>query len=239
MKHSSVVPRSRLILVCLARFVLPGSIPVSAVAEPFQISPGTVNQQVTVVGRLELAGKNYFLDPRFVIVDDQNIQTIVTAWAPLELPPAPPGVPHPVSQSTMQNYLHQQLSFVGIHRVVAGTSGPITLGAPGDDYLEVTSVVDVATGVQILKAATSTAPFNGKPDPKASPVTGTQPTGTPVPAGRSASPPGASQPTQPQQRIAAAAAQALAAQRTGSQQPTTPLLSPRRPGDPAPPVRDK
>jgi hypothetical protein len=50
-----------------------------------------VGQKVTVQGRLILAGRNYFTDPRFVLVDEQGETIPVSAWAPLDFPPPMPG----------------------------------------------------------------------------------------------------------------------------------------------------
>ena len=80
----------------LVVFVLP-EVSFSAGAPGLQASDGTLNQSVSVIGRIELAGKNYFLDPRFVIVDDQGNFFPVTSWAPLELSPRRPGTPPPAA----------------------------------------------------------------------------------------------------------------------------------------------
>ena len=141
------------------RFVLLGCVlvfcaRVAPAATAIPLPPNTVDQQVTVVGRLDLAGKNYFLDPRFVLVDEHNARVAVTMWAPLEIPPLPPGVPHIATVATMAAYLHHQLSITGIHRLVPPTPGPPTrLGAQGDSYVEVQTVTEVATGKVVYAAA--------------------------------------------------------------------------------------
>lgn len=119
---------------------------------------GTLDQRLTIRGRLQLAGENYFLDPRFVIVDEHNHVISITTWAPLEIPPSPPGAPHPVSVlRTMQDYLDRTLSVIGIHRMVTGTAGqPSLLGAPGESYLEVEVVTDVETGEVVFSALGAT-----------------------------------------------------------------------------------
>ena len=155
-RQSVVVPLLRLIIVCSAISMTVPDRPVTAAPSVFQFPSGSVNQKFRVVGRLELEGQNYFLDPRFVIVDDQDNRVLVTTWAPLEIPPAPPGAPHPASNArTMKDYLHQRFSVIGIHRVVvesAGQSG--FLGAPGDSYLEVLTVTDYLTGKTAFTATT-------------------------------------------------------------------------------------
>jgi len=125
---------------------------------------GTINQRLTVEGRLELGGENYFLDPRFVIVDEQNNRTVVTSWAPLEIPPMPPGAPKPAAAPrTMRHYLHRRFSIIGVHRVVV--RGPIQrspIGAPGESYLEVEVVTELTTGNVVFKASSTTEPSTGE-----------------------------------------------------------------------------
>ena len=187
-RQSTVVLLARLILVFFPLVAVAQDAMPPAVPEPFQFAAGTVNQRVTVVGRLELEGRNYFLDPRFVLVDDQNNRIPVTSWAPLELAPAPPGAPRPGSQGrTMQDYLHQHFSVVGIHRVIVGSpSQPGLLAAPGESYLEVQSVIDITTGTPIFNATSAMAPPNVGPDANVGSVTGPQPTEAQRPAAAAA-----------------------------------------------------
>jgi hypothetical protein len=126
-----------------------------AAPAPFQASTDTSDQSVTVVGRLELDGDNYFLDPRFAIVDAQNNRVAVASWAPLELPPSPPGGAGPaVRGSVMQDYLHRELSVVGVYRT--GTAAPSgesrAPAAPTGRYIDAQSVTDVQTGQTIFRA---------------------------------------------------------------------------------------
>ena len=157
--HTTVLHIAWRVLVVLALAAVPGDTTLSA----FQLPASTVNQSVTVVGRLELEGQNYFLDPRFVIVDDQNNRIPVTSWAPLELPPPRPATPPPGSQrrTTMRSHLNQRYSVSGTHRVVAvdNPGQPTLYGKPGESYLEVQSVVDVASGAPIFVASTAPAPL--------------------------------------------------------------------------------
>jgi len=134
-------------------------------ADSVVLQAGTVNERMTIEGRLELAGENYFLDPRFVIVDEQNHRTPVTSWAPLEVPPLPPDAPKPkVPRRTMQDYLQRRFSVTGIHRVVVrGPQHPDPIGAPGESYLEVEIVTEVATGNVVFKASSNTQPAEEKP----------------------------------------------------------------------------
>jgi hypothetical protein len=124
-------------------------------AGTFEFPAGTLNQRLTVVGRLELEGRNYFLDPRFVIVDDQGSRIPVKSWAPLELSPLPPGaLSAGTGETTMSGYLHRRLSVIGIHRLVVGSPGqPGLLGPPGTSYLEVQAVTDDLTGRTLFTAA--------------------------------------------------------------------------------------
>ena len=200
-RRSTIIFQARLILVFLAMFAVFGGTMLSAVPVALQFPGSTVNQRITVVGRLELAGQNYFLDPRFVIVDSQNNRIPVVSWAPLELPPTrPPGNPLPGSQSrTMQDYLHQQFSVTGIHRLVVGSPGqPGLPGAPGASYVEVESVIEIRTRALVFDA---TRPrINGEPEANAGPVIGTQPTGAQLPA-TPAAPPSPPQPTGAQRPV--------------------------------------
>lgn len=114
-----------------------------------------VNTSVSVTGRLEFAGKNYFLDPRFVLVDDVGNRVYVSAWAPLELSPLPPQVEQPQSKLyTMQDYLGRRLSITGVYRFTPESRSPAgTLLVPAMTYIEVHSVTDVASGIQVQVAS--------------------------------------------------------------------------------------
>jgi hypothetical protein len=135
----------------------------SSVAMPV-LSSQQSNPTITVEGRLELDGRNYFLDPRFVIVRGDHSRVAVTAWAPLEIPPLPPGVPLAISAipHTMRQYLGRRLSVTGILRIAqAGVQSPIPRLGPGDEYLEVGAVVDLDSGETLFAAepsADATAP---------------------------------------------------------------------------------
>lgn len=123
-----------------------------AAPAPFQTPTDTSDQTVTVVGRLVLEGDNYFLDPRFAIVDAQNNQVTIASWAPLEIPPSPPGGAGPaVRGSVMQDYLNRELSVVGVYRAAIATAGGAA-SAPSDRYLAAQSVTDVQTGQTIFRA---------------------------------------------------------------------------------------
>jgi hypothetical protein len=121
------------------------------------LSSTAVGQEVTIEGRLELEGRNYYLDARFVILDDRNDRIPVTIWAPLEVPPSPPSSPPSRSRPrTMQEYIGRRLAVTGIHRTaLAGAVPPAIPRLPeGDHYLEVLTVHDVLTGATIFQAQT-------------------------------------------------------------------------------------
>jgi hypothetical protein len=133
--------------------------PLATNAVPF--SPETVNLPVTIEGRLTLEGSNYFLDGRFVIVDDAGNQIPVTTWSPLEVPPSPPDGPKDATPPhTMQQDLGRRLSVTGIHRVVPDslpTQSILGLNA-GDHYIDVLSVTNLETGVTIFDSAPKDRP---------------------------------------------------------------------------------
>jgi hypothetical protein len=124
---------------------------ISGIASAVQSSAGSNDSQVTIVGRLELAGKNYFTDPKFILVDDQNNPTPIAGWAPLEIPPPPPGAPRNYTQPlTMRDFLGRRLSVTGVRRESVRRSDPANFQAiSGDNLLEVNSVVDIVTGMQL------------------------------------------------------------------------------------------
>jgi hypothetical protein len=126
-----------------------------AAPAPFQMPTDTSDQTVTVTGRLELLGDNYFLDPRFALVDAQNNRVVIASWAPLEIPPSPPGGAGPaVRGSVMQDYLNRELSVVGVYRsaIAAGGDGSQSPAAPSDRYLDAQSVTDVQSGQTVFRA---------------------------------------------------------------------------------------
>ena len=143
---SGVLMRNSLFCLFLFTCVL------AAAPAGFRFPANTVNQPLTIEGRLEMAGQNYFLDPRFVIVDNQNNRVPVTSWAPLELPPSRPGAARQASRKgTMRDFLHQRFAVTGIHRVATGRPGQAgQLAEPGDSYLEVQKIVD-SSGVIIYE----------------------------------------------------------------------------------------
>ena len=170
-----------------------------------QVSDGSLNRPVVVVGSLELAGDNYFLDPRFVLVTDQNARVPVTSWAPLEVPPPPPNMnTGDVLPVTMREYLHKQLSITGIQRVVSTSEAqPSIIAKPGDTYIEVNLVLDVASGLVVYDGTATTAQSDG------------------TSGGTSGQPPAVSA-TGPQQNDAVSAPPLTSAQPTTAQQIPTP-----------------
>lgn len=161
-----------------------------------------VNTSVSVTGRLEFAGKNYFLDPRFVLVDDEGNRVYVSAWAPLELSPLPPQVARPQSKLlTMQDYLGRRLSITGVYRFTPEFRSPAgMLLAPAMTYIEVHSVTDVASGTQMLVASPASTTVRssgltaaGTPAEAQQPQDD-QPTESPRPAGSTGKAPARPQP---------------------------------------------
>jgi hypothetical protein len=131
----------------------------------------TAGQSITIEGRLELAGTNYFLDPKFVLVDDNNRRAYVTPWAPLEIPPSPPqGVqPAPGALNTMADYLGRRLSVTGVYRIAAQSAVPFATA--GAKYIEVRSVTDLVTGTRIV-AGTAAADADAQADTRAGSTAG-------------------------------------------------------------------
>lgn len=71
---------------------------------------------VEVRGRLLFAGRDYFLDPVFAIQDSAGNQVLVSAWAPLEIPPLPPDLPRPAQiPRTMRDYLGKSFLVQGVY----------------------------------------------------------------------------------------------------------------------------
>jgi hypothetical protein len=99
-----------------------------------------------------MAGTNYFLDPRFALIDDDNQRVYVTAWAPLELSPSPPqGAQRAAGTlNIMQDYLGRRLSVTGTFRADVDRAMPFV--APGAIYFEVESVTDIDTGTRVFHA---------------------------------------------------------------------------------------
>lgn len=95
-----------------------------------------INQKIIVKGRLRLIGRNYFTDPRFAIEDDIGNQIPVAIWAPLEIPPPPPGNEQSfrTRPKTMGDYVGRILSITGIFRI----SPP-----KGESRIEVESVMEI------------------------------------------------------------------------------------------------
>jgi hypothetical protein len=194
-RQTAVFSFVRVFIILVACFAATGGTVLLAATAESQFSAVGVGEAVTVEGNLELAGENYFLDPRFVVVDDEGNRIPVTSWAPLEVPPDPPSNPHAGSQiPTMRDYLHQRLSVTGVRRVVVGQPGqPGLPAALGDSYLEVQSVADPKTGVPVFdgpratsapgagRAAYSEAAGNPEPTEAPLPATSTPHRVTPAP----------------------------------------------------------
>src|SRR5690242_10160945 len=73
------------------------------------------DQPVTVVGQLPLASANYMKDARFVVIDAAGNDVAVTAWLPLEIPPAPRGR-DTKRPATMRDFLNTTVIVTGIFR---------------------------------------------------------------------------------------------------------------------------
>jgi hypothetical protein len=143
-------------------FLVLALMPCLAAAAPAQSPGGKANQRVTVVGKLQFAGSNYYLDSRFAIVDDSNTPLYVTTWAPIEIPPPPPGQDGGKSTkkiNTMQDFVGRRLAVSGIYR--SGVDLPEkakAVAAPGQDFLEVDSVTDPAAGTTLYSATLPSQP---------------------------------------------------------------------------------
>ena len=86
----------------------PQGVPLAILAQ----TPGQfVNQTVDVTGTLYQVGANYFIDPFFVLVDPEGSWLQVDPWAPLELPPSPPGSTNQRTP-TMEDYLGRSVRVV-------------------------------------------------------------------------------------------------------------------------------
>lgn len=94
-----------------------------------------INQKIIAKGKLRFIGRNYFTDPRFAIEDEAGNQIPVAIWAPLEIPPPPPGNEQSLKNrpKTMGDYVGRILSITGIFRI----SPP-----KGESRIEVESVME-------------------------------------------------------------------------------------------------
>jgi len=79
MKRQSItvfLARIVLVFASVALFAEAGNTMLSAVPAAFQIPAGTVNQRVTVAGRLELESRNCFFHPHLAIVSEQGAERL-------------------------------------------------------------------------------------------------------------------------------------------------------------------
>jgi hypothetical protein len=74
-----------------------------------------VDQVVVVTGNVQHVGADYVTDPFFVLIDSDGNWLRVDAWAPLEVPPSPPGMigRRPLE---MRDYLEKWVRLVGMIR---------------------------------------------------------------------------------------------------------------------------
>lgn len=102
-------------------------------AEPYQVSVAELStvplrylhRQVVVQGTVRLLGGRYYTHPHFVLADDSGHAVPITAWAPLEIPPPPPGRTPAMRIPTMRDYLGRRIRLFGTVMVSPHDATPL------------------------------------------------------------------------------------------------------------------
>jgi len=91
-----------------------------------------MGQRVVVEGILRARGDNYYVDPRFALVDSEGNELPVSPWAPLEIPPSPPGAATPPAGiQIMADYLDRPVVVEGVYRLDARRGGDLLVAEVG------------------------------------------------------------------------------------------------------------